>query len=262
MNRLQKVFRDLKVKNEKAFVPYIMAGDGGLHALMERIVFLEKCGVTAIEIGIPFSDPVADGPIIQQAGIRSLRAGTTLKGVLDTLRDIRPIIATPLIIMSYMNPIYAYGLHNFIEDAGKSGVDGFIIPDLPIEEEDLIAPVIERAGMELIRLATLTSTKERIEEISSRGKGFLYAVTVTGITGSRNQFDGEVGPYLQKLKEISPIPVLAGFGISTPEQAKRMGQYCDGVVVGSKIVELLHEEKFNEVEALIRDSKMVEITSK
>ncbi len=260
MNRLEKVFRDLKKRNEKAFIPYIMAGDGGLHALMERIVFLEKCGATAIEIGIPFSDPVADGPTIQQAGIRALQQGTTLKGVLDTLRDIRPIVAVPLILMTYLNPIYSYGTHKFIEDASKSGVDGLIIPDLPIEEEEMLAPEVERGGIELIRLATLTSSKERIEAISSRGKGFLYAVTVTGITGSRNQFENGVCPYLQKLKEISPIPVLAGFGISSPEQVKEMTRYCDGVVVGSKIVELLHEGRFDEVEALIRESKLAEIS--
>ncbi|MFB6466915.1 tryptophan synthase subunit alpha [Cytobacillus sp. Hz8] len=260
MNRLEKVFRDLKTKNEKAFVPYIMAGDGGLQALMERIVFLEKCGATAIEIGIPFSDPVADGPTIQEAGIRALEQGTTLKGVLDTLKDIRPIVAVPLIIMTYMNPIYAFGIHSFIENAAKSGVDALIIPDLPIEEEEIIAPEIERSRMELIRLATLTSSRERIEAISNRGKGFLYAVTVTGITGSRKEFQEGVGTYLQQLKSISPIPVLAGFGISTPDQVREMTKYCDGVVVGSKIVQLLHEGKFSEVEILIRESKMAEIS--
>lgn len=259
MNRIEKAFQIVKDKNEKAFVPYIMAGDGGLNTLMERIVFLEKCGATAIEIGIPFSDPVADGPTIQEAGLRALNAKTTLKDCLATIKELRPVVSIPLIIMTYTNPIYAYGIGSFIIDARNAGVDGCIIPDLPIEEEELIDPQLKVAGIELIRLVTLTSPLERIKEIAGRGNGFLYAVTVTGITGARAKFNDKVGEYLTKIKEVSPIPVLAGFGISTPEHVKEMSQHCDGVVVGSKIVELFQQDKKDEIEILIRASKAVNV---
>lgn len=259
MNRLEKALQATKEKNEKAFVPYIMAGDGGLDNLMERIIYLEKCGATAIEIGIPFSDPVADGPTIQAAGLRALKEGTTLKEVLATIKNLRPIVSIPLIVMTYMNPIYAYGITSFIHDASKAGVDACIIPDLPIEEEDMISSHLTVAGIELIRLVTLTSSRERVKEVASRGRGFLYAVTVTGITGARTDFNNKVGEYLKEIQELSPIPVLAGFGISTPEQVKEMGQFCDGVVVGSKIVELFYENRFKEIESLIQASKTVHI---
>lgn len=259
MNRLEKAFQTIKERNQKAFVPYIMAGDGGLNTLMERIVFLEKSGATAIEIGIPFSDPVADGPTIQEAGIRSLNAGTTLKDVLLTIQELRPIVSIPLIVMTYMNPIYSYGIGSFIFDASKAGVDGLIIPDLPIEEEEMIDPQLKIAGMELVRLVTLTSPLERIKEIAMRGNGFLYAVTITGTTGVRSGFNNNVGEYLSKIKEVSPIPVLAGFGISTPEHVKEMIQYCDGVIVGSKIVDLFKQGNTEEIEQLIQASKTINV---
>lgn len=259
LKRLEKSLYQAKEKNEKIFVPYIMAGDGGLEQLMERIVFLESCGATAIEIGIPFSDPVADGPTIQEAGIRSLREGTTLKAVLETLKSLRPIVSIPLIVMTYMNPIYKYGITSFIEDANKAGIDGCIIPDLPIEEEEILLSQLEVASIELIRLVTLTSSEERIKEIASKGRGFLYAVTITGITGARTDFNSHVGEYLNSIVEHSPIPVLAGFGISSAEQVKEMGQYCDGVVVGSKIIELFQENKKEEIAQLIQATKTISI---
>lgn len=255
MNRLEKALQDTKVKNEKIFIPYIMAGDGGLNKLMERIIFLEACGATAIEIGIPFSDPVADGPTIQAAGIRALKEGTTLKGVLETIRHLRPIVSIPLIVMTYMNPIYKYGIASFVADARRAGIDGCIIPDLPIEEEDIILCHLELANIELIRLVTLTSSEKRIKEIASKGKGFLYAVTVTGITGTRTEFNKEVGDYLSSIVSYSPLPVLAGFGISSVDHVKEMGKYCDGVVVGSKIIELFQENRMDEISHLIRMSK-------
>ncbi|EIJ78431.1 tryptophan synthase subunit alpha [Bacillus methanolicus PB1] len=252
MNRIEKTFASLKERNEKAFVPYIMAGDGGLDSLQEKIVFLEKAGATAVEIGIPFSDPVADGPTIQRAGIRALKEGTTFRGVLSALAEIRPFVSIPLIVMTYVNPVLAYGMGKFIVDAKKAGVDGCIIPDLPIEEEELIARMLEDSGIELIRLVTLTSPLERIKEIAGRARGFLYAVTVTGITGARSGFQNELGDYLKRVKSVSNKPVLAGFGISTPEHVKEMSQYCDGVIVGSKIIELFEQGDLKGIENLIK----------
>jgi len=260
MNRIEKAFHSLKENNRKAFVPYLMAGDGGLDQLMDQLIFLENCGATAIEIGIPFSDPVADGPAIQEAGIRALNSGTSLKEVLLAIQTIRPIVSTPLILMTYMNPIYSYGIGSFIHDAVKAGIDGCIIPDLPIEEEELLAPYLNEAKIELIRLVTLTSPIERIEEIAKKGRGFLYAVTVTGITGARTEFNETVADYLKEIKRVSPIPVLAGFGISTPDQVVELGSYCDGVVVGSKIVQFFNEKKLNEIKHLIEASKAVDVS--
>lgn len=255
MNRIEKVMKTLQAKNEKAFIPYIMAGDGGLDKLPEQILFLEKAGATAIELGIPFSDPVADGPIIQAAGNRALKNGTTLKAVIETVAQIRPIVQIPIIFMSYINPIISYGVEIFIYDCSKAGVDGLILPDLPIEEEEIIAPYAEIAGIEIIRLVTLTSPLHRMEQIAQKGNGFIYAVTVTGITGSRKEFHDETSEYFNNIKKVSPLPVLAGFGISTPVQVEEMTQFCDGVIVGSKIIELFQEKNYAAIEELIKSSK-------
>lgn len=251
MNRIEQTFQLLKKNQAKAFVPYIMAGDGGLDCLVERLKLLEAYGAAAIEVGVPFSDPVADGPTIQQAGIRALNNGTTLKGIVVELAKAREVVKIPIIIMTYLNPIYAYGITSFIHDIQKAGVDGCIIPDLPIEEEEMIAPELTAAGIELIRLVTLTTPLERIKQIAARGSGFLYTVTVKGITGTRNEFAGDLNAYLQAVKEVSPIPVLAGFGISNHEQMVTISKYCDGVVVGSKIVDLFAKNSLAEMKELM-----------
>ena len=261
MNRIERTFTSLKEKNQKAFVPYIMAGDGGLDSLKNRIMTLEKFGATAIEVGVPFSDPVADGPTIQQAGIRALENGTTLKGIIEEIAKIRETVSIPLLLMTYLNPIYAYGLEEFVHDISKAGVDGCIIPDLPIEEEDIITPLLEVEQIELIRLVTLTTPIERIQTISSRGRGFLYIVTVKGITGTRKEYDYGLNQFLKTVKEVSKIPVLAGFGISNAEQIIELTEYCDGVIVGSRIVDLFEKNNLQEIENLLsvlkQDTKMV-----
>lgn len=251
MNRIEKTFQLLNKNGSKAFVPYIMAGDGGLDCLPERLVLLEQFGAAAIEVGVPFSDPVADGPTIQQAGIRALNNGTTLKDIVAKIAEARSSVNIPIILMTYLNPIYAYGISSFVEDIQNAGVDGCIIPDMPLEEEALIAPELEAAEIELIRLVTLTTPIERIKQIAAKGNGFLYTVTVKGITGVRNEFDGDLYAYLKAVKEVSPIPVLAGFGISSQEQMQDLTKYCDGVVVGSKIVELFSKNNLQEMEDLM-----------
>lgn len=248
MNRIEQSFKALYEQNEKAFIPYIMAGDGGLNILAERLSTLERFGATLIEVGVPFSDPVADGPTIQQAGIRALQNGTTLRGIIAELTKAREVVSIPIVLMTYLNPIYSYGISTFAQDIANAGVDGCIIPDLPIEEEELLAEELGNVGIELIRLVTLTSPSERIKEISSRGNGFLYTVTVKGITGTRNEFNQEVVEFLKRVKEISPIPVVAGFGISTEDQIKELTPHCDGVIVGSKIVDLLNKNDINGLE--------------
>jgi tryptophan synthase alpha chain len=251
MNRFKQKFTELKKKNQKAFVPYIMAGDGGIDCLVERLLTLEKFGAAAVEVGIPFSDPVADGPTIQLAGIRALKNGTTLTSVIKELEKARELVNIPIIIMTYLNPVYAYGIETFVHDIKKAGVDGCIIPDLPVEEEEIIEPMLKEAGIELIRLVTMTTPMERIETISKSGNGFLYTVTVKGITGVRQDYDQQLGDFLKAVKEISPIPVLAGFGVSTEEQVKKLSSYCDGVIVGSRIVELFAQGDLKSLEELM-----------
>jgi tryptophan synthase alpha chain len=255
MNRLQHTFSLLKTNNRKAFVPYIMAGDGGLDNLVNRMVLLEKFGATAIELGVPFSDPVADGPTIQRAGIRALENGTTLKGIISEVAKARRVVSIPIILMTYLNPVYSFGIEAFVKEISDAGVDGCIIPDLPIEEEDMIAPNLENVDVELIRLVTPTTPRERIKLISSKGNGFLYAVTVKGITGVRNEYDAELYQFLKAVQEISLIPVLAGFGISSEEQINVLTKHCDGVIVGSKIVDLFETNNLVEMEGLMSSFK-------
>jgi len=259
--RIEKSFQEKQARNENLFVPYIMAGDGGLDILEERINFLADCGVAAIELGIPFSDPIADGPTIQRAGKRALDNGTTLKGVLEKLSEFKDRRSIPIILMTYMNPIFSYGIEEFARDCVVYGVDGVIIPDLSMEEEDLIAQSLSENNIAFIRLAAMTSPKDRIIEIASRSEGFLYAVSVMGTTGARKVHSDNVAAYLQTLKVNSSVPVLAGFGVSSIEQAHELSANCDGVIVGSKIVDLFHEGKNDEIRELIEGSVRVEAKS-
>lgn len=252
--RIEKSFQEKKARNENLFVPYIMAGDGGLDILEERIDFLADCGVAAIELGIPFSDPIADGPTIQRAGKRALDHGTTLTGVLEKLGEFKVERNIPIILMTYLNPIFSYGVEEFARDCALNGVDGVIIPDLPMEEENIVDSFLKANNIAFIRLAAMTSPKDRIIDIANRSEGFLYAVSVMGTTGARNAHSDNVAAYLRTLKENSSVPVLAGFGVSSIEQARELSVNCDGVIVGSKIVDLFHEGKTDKVRELIKGS--------
>ncbi|MBM7570613.1 tryptophan synthase subunit alpha [Aquibacillus albus] len=256
--RLDQAFQQVLSKGDKAFVPYIMAGDGGLDILEERLNFLAECGATVVELGIPFSDPVADGPTIQKAGIRALENGVSLRDVIGKLKEIKATRSVPVVLMTYINPIYAYGTAEFAKDCREAGVDGLIIPDLPLEEESIVAADLAENQIALIRLAALTSTKERLVEIAKRTEGFLYAVTVTGTTGARSGFKENLAQHLQDLKSVCEAPVLAGFGVSTPEHVKELTENCDGVVVGSRIVDLLHQGDEAAIRELIQSAKITE----
>ncbi|WP_313892422.1 tryptophan synthase subunit alpha [Psychrobacillus sp.] len=237
---------------DKAFIPYIMAGDGDLK---KQILFLQNAGVTAIEIGIPFSDPVADGTTIQRAGERALQNGATLRTILSELYTIKEEVSVPLIIMSYINPILSYGIDAFAEQCVASGISGLIVPDVPLEESDFVKKAFLETDVAFIPLVSLTSPPDRIERIAGSGEGFLYAVTINGITGVRDEFADLLENHLKQLKEISPIPVLAGFGISTPEQVQAIGSLADGIIVGSAIVEAFHQNKQEKITALVQASK-------
>lgn len=248
---MEDVFQEKRTAGQKLFIPYIMAGDGGLNRLEERLKFLQDCGASAVELGIPFSDPVADGPTIQDAGIRALNNGTTLAKVLETVKGFKGKFDMPIIFMVYLNPIFVYGAQKFAADCADAGVDGVIIPDLPLEEEAIVKHDLQSNDVALIRLAALTSPAERLKQIAGRTEGFLYAVSVTGTTGARATHQDNVKEYLQALKGMTETSVLAGFGVSTPEQAQDLGSVCDGVVVGSKIVDLFAKGEYEEIKQLI-----------
>lgn len=252
--KLEHTLQQKLTDNQNLFVPYIMAGDGGLGILEERISFLAESGASAIELGIPFTDPVADGPTIQDAGKRALENGTSLKAVLEILYSFKEKRSVPIILMTYMNPIYSYGVEQFAIDCAKSGVDGVIIPDLPMEEEGMVADKLTESDIAFIRLAAMTSPEHRLAEIANRSEGFLYAVSVLGTTGARKAHSNDVHTYLETLKKHSSVPVLAGFGVSAVEQARELSSYCDGVIVGSKIVDLFNDGKTSDVRALIEGS--------
>lgn len=241
-----------KAAGTKVIVPYIMAGDGGLENLEANLQLLEKSGATAIEIGIPFSDPVADGPVIQSAGLRALNKGVSLSAILDKLKTSK--ITIPLIIMSYINPIYKYGIAAFIEAIQDTPVKGLIIPDLPYEHKKMVSDKLVNTDISLVPLVSLTSSEARMKEISTDAEGFIYAVTVNGITGARQQFATNLREHFIRLKSVSPIPVLAGFGISTQTHVEQFHQICDGVVIGSKFVQLFHEGKADEVAAFLEEA--------
>ncbi|GEM02368.1 tryptophan synthase, alpha chain [Halolactibacillus halophilus] len=252
--QLETRFKQILDQGDKLFVPYIMAGDGGLDVLNERIDFLADCGASAIELGLPFSDPVADGETIQQAGIRALKSGTTVQRVFDTLKQSKDR-NIPIILMTYMNPVYHYGIDAFAKACVASGVSGLIVPDLPMEEEQAVTDVLHQYDLALIRLVALTSPVARQKELKKRTEGFLYAVTVTGTTGERQTFTDRVHQYLADLKVGATTPVLAGFGVSSEEQVKNLARHCDGVVVGSRIVKAFHDGEKDVIKALIEASK-------
>lgn len=242
-------------RGDKAFVPYIMAGDDGIDTLKKTILFLQDTGVTAIELGIPFSDPVADGAVIQEAGERALAHGVTLRSVMKEVASFKDEVTVPLVFMMYLNPIIRYGIDAFVKDCVESGISGLIIPDLPYEESALLRDPLVGSEIALIPLVSLTSPPERIKKITASAEGFVYAVTVNGITGERTGFNEDLGLHLNKLKEVSPVPVLAGFGISTPEQVKSIGALADGVIVGSTIVTAFHNGNLETVKSLVDASK-------
>lgn len=252
--KINAYFKEIQAKKKNLFIPYIVAGDGGLDILNDRIQFLEDAGVAAVELGIPFSDPVADGPTIQEAGLRALNQGVTLQKILETIASKKEARRVPIILMTYINPIFALGLDKFTQLCQEAGVDGVIIPDIPMEEEDLVSGPLTQADVAFIRLAALTSTPERLARIAKKSEGFLYAVAVAGTTGARTSHEVRVNDYLENLKRYSQVPVLAGFGVSNPDQAHALSVHCDGVIVGSRIVDLFHEKKVDEIQKLIQDS--------
>jgi tryptophan synthase alpha chain len=241
-NRIQQTFSDLQTKGEKALIPYIMAGDPSLNVTESLVLTLAEGGADLIELGVPFSDPIADGPVIQQAAERALKSGTTLKKILSTVRSLRTKTQVPLILMAYYNTILSMGLMNFCKEAISAGVDGLIIPDLPPEESDaLYQSTMAAGGPVIIFLLAPTSTPQRRKEVITRTHGFIYYVSLTGITGSQLTDLTQVKKNVQAIQKLGKKPVAVGFGISTPEQAHNVAKFANGVIIGSALVRNIAE---------------------
>lgn len=241
MNRIDKAFRRLGAQKKKAFIPYIMAGDPSLEKTRETVLLFERRGVDIVELGVPFSDPLADGPTIQRAADRALQAGVTLREVVQLVRDIRRDSQIPLVLMTYYNPVFRYGVGRFVNDAAEAGVDGVIIPDLPPEEAEELLVAATPAHLATIFLVAPTSTKERIRKITRASTGFVYYVSMTGITGSKLSLDSSIHESLSAIRSTTKKPVAVGFGVSTPEEARAVAGSADGVIIGSAIVKRLWE---------------------
>jgi tryptophan synthase alpha chain len=240
-SRISGRFAKLKEEGRKAFIPYIVAGDPSLEKTKEVVFLFEECGADIIELGVPFSDPLADGPTIQRAAERALLNGVTLREVISLVRELRQSTQIPLVLMTYYNPVFKYGLEAFVEDAVNAGVDGVIIPDLPPDEASDLIRLSRKAGLDTIFLLAPTSTEERIRKVAQSSRGFLYYVSMTGITGSGLRLDGSMGVLLAAIRKHTDIPISVGFGVSVPEEASAVAKMADGVIVGSAIVKKLRE---------------------
>jgi tryptophan synthase alpha chain len=236
MSRIGRTFGKIRERSGKAFIPYIMAGDPDVNRTRELVKILEDSGADIIELGVPFSDPLADGPTIQKAAQRALAGGMTLSGVVGLVADLRQVTQVPIILMTYYNPVFRYGEERFVRDASSAGVDGIIVPDLPPEEAGTIRKSAKKEDFDTIFLLAPTSTEERIRTVAGASTGFIYYVSITGITGSKLSMDVSIESHISRIRQESRTPVAVGFGISTPEEALAVSRFADGVIVGSAIV--------------------------
>jgi tryptophan synthase alpha chain len=239
MNRIDLLFKRLKREKKKALIPFITAGDPDLVTTKDLIFILEECGAHIIELGVPFSDPLADGPVIQAASLKALSQGIDLKKILASVEKVRQTTDIPLILMTYYNPVYQFGLERLARQASMSGVDGFIIPDLPPEEAAEWRELTKANNLDVIFLVAPNTPLSRAEFVASKTTGFLYVVSVTGITGKRRNTPEGLTHYLKSLRSVTDKPLVVGFGISWPSQVREIRQFSDGVIVGSALIDLL-----------------------
>lgn len=245
MNRIKNKFATMRANNEKVLIVYLTAGDPSMDVTKKLILALEKAGVDILEIGVPFSDPTADGPVIQAASQRSLKSGTTLEGVLKMVAEVRKVSEIPIVLFGYFNPIFAYGVKNFAQSAKAAGVDGVLVVDLPYEEAGELRKYTDKAGIDFISLIAPTTGRERLKKIAARASGFLYYISITGITGTAAPKIEKIKSEVKNIRGITNLPIAVGFGISRPEQARDIARFADGVVIGSAIVRLIDENKNN-----------------
>ncbi len=242
MNRLQKTFARLREDHAPGLVTYITAGDPDLDRTAGILRALDRAGADVLEVGVPFSDPLADGPVIQRATERALAAGTTLSGVLDLMQSIRGEISAPVVIFSYANPILRLGAERFADRARDAGVDGVLVLDLPIEEADEFRAMLAARGIDTILLLSPTTTDDRLRRAAALGSGFLYAISRLGVTGARDALAAGAQEMVERIRRVSDLPVALGFGISKPDHVREVGQWADAAVVGSALVDVIARE--------------------
>ena len=253
MNRLERLLGECKQTGRKALVVYVCAGDPDLSTTEALVPALVEAGADVVELGVPFSDPLADGPTLQAASQRALKANTSLKKVLQLVARLRGQGSeVPLVLFGYLNPILQLGLKPFVAEAAKAGADGVLVADLPLEESRPLAELAEGAGLSLVLLAAPTTPPERLKAIGEATRGFLYFVSVTGVTGSRAELPASLPAALDAARALSRAPVAVGFGVSTEGQARALAPHADAVVVGSAVVEALHQKGAEEALALVR----------
>lgn len=245
MNRIDKKFKDLRERDETALITFISAGVPDLETTKDLVIDMEKKGVDLVEIGIPNSRPAADGPVIAEASRRALESGTKISKIMDMVKELREETQIPLVYLVYFNSVFVYGIDRFLAKCSEIGIDGILIPDLPIEEKGEILEVCKENDVYLIPLVTPLS-EDRIEEITKDANGFVYCVAVQGVTGTRTAINEDIGEYMDLVSKYTDLPKAIGFGVSTPEMAKSYKDYAEGVIVGSAIVKKLLEEKPNE----------------
>lgn len=240
MNRIDLKFEELKKQNKKALIPFVTAGDPSLESTVNIVLEMDKKGADIVEIGIPYSDPLADGPIIQGSSQRAIERGAKIKNIMEVVKKIRDKSDIPLVYLVYYSSIFKYGLEEFIFKASDCGIDGIIIPDLPIEERNDIINISKKYGIYLIPLVAPTS-KKRIKEIAGLGAGFVYCVSKNGVTGVGEQIKTDIKEYMELVGSYTKLPKALGFGISGPDMAKKFKPYCDGIIIGSAIVNMIYK---------------------
>jgi tryptophan synthase alpha chain len=239
MSRLDETFARLRARGERALLPYFMAGDPSLADTRRLVIEAARRGADVVELGVPFSDPLADGPVIQRAGTRALAGGATVARVLETVAGLRAEIDVPIVLLTYYNPVLAFGLKAFARTAVDAGVDGAIVADMPPEESDPLGTEATAAGLDLVYMVAPTSTPARVRLIARKSRGFIYVVSLTGVTGERQQLPADMATQIATIRRETAMPVCVGFGISTPAQVATVGRVADGAAVGSAIVRLV-----------------------
>jgi len=253
MNRIDSVFQK---KGHKALIAYVTVGYPSIEATMKIVPLLAENGCDIIELGIPFSDPMADGATIQHASYCALQNGATPQRCLDMVKELRKKTSVPLVFMTYYNPIYNYRLDKFCKASTDNGIDGLIVPDLTPDEGGELENITDKQGLDLIYLLSPTSTKERIELVSKKSKGFIYMVSLTGVTGARENMPIKIDKFVSDVRKATDKPLCVGFGISTPEQAKQVSNLADGVIIGSQIIKLMEkEDNFTSVGKFIKETR-------
>lgn len=245
MTRIEKKFDDLRTQDKAALVCYITAGDPSLDLTKDIVLKLEQSGADIVELGVPFSDPMADGPTIQLASERALSNSTNLMAILETIKQIRRVSQIPILVFGYYNPFFKYGLEKFAHDANEAGADGVLVVDLPPEESEEFKSQLDKNGLNLIFSLAPTSTEERLKLVAENASGFIYLVSITGVTGARPDMDFSLKSLTDNIRKTSGLPVGIGFGVSSPKQAEKISTFSDAVIVGSSLVKIIENQGSN-----------------